>query len=141
MEWGRFIILWASMKQRGCISLFTSVRLFLSDFVHSIKLNSLLAKLRSLKISFFFSFLQKSGIVLKSSDFSGVDHFSSQNWWFISQIWHDDFLSRKFIQFPDFSGFSSNLLLNHIHSTTLFINYDMMNFFSGNYPVSEFPVF
>ena len=58
--------------------------------------------LKTLFFFFFFRFLQKSGILLKSSDFSGFDHNSSQNWWSTSQIWHDNLCHRNFIRFPVF---------------------------------------
>ena len=95
--------------------------------------------LRERSSEVFLFFLQKSGILLKSSDFCSFDHFSSQNWWFTSQIWYDDFLSRKFIQFLDFF---------RIFPEFLQISVDWMIFYLSNviwwfsfpviYPVSGF---
>ena len=71
------------------------------------------AKLRSLKISFFFLvFFFLKGALLKSSYLSSFDHISSQNGWFTSQIWYDDFPFRKFIRFPDFFRIFPDFLSN-----------------------------
>ena len=50
------------------------------------------------------------------SGFSLNLYISSQNGWYTSHIWYDDFLFRKFIRFPDFfpdfSGFSLNFQIS-----------------------------
>ena len=45
-------------------------------------------------------------ILLKFSYISGFDHISSQDGWFTSQKWHNEFLLRKFLRFLEFPDFS-----------------------------------
>ena len=57
---------------------------------------------------FFFKFhIYHITLPLKSSDFNGFNHISSQNGWYTFQIWYDNFLFRKFIRFPYFSYFQN----------------------------------
>ena len=51
---------------------FNSLRISVLSFQISVQL--FLLRERSSEVKFFFRFLQKSAILLKSSDFSGVDH-------------------------------------------------------------------
>ena len=86
----------------------------------------------------------------KSSNLQ-IFRFQLIEWYFTYQIWYDDFLSWKFIQFPDFfpdfPGFSSNLQISMVLTIfleiidSLFIKYDMMILFSGNYAVFGFSLF
>ena len=65
---------------------------------------------------------------------SDFDHISSQNGWFASQKWYDEFLFRIFIRFFRIfficSYFSSSCDIDH--------EYDMIFFFHRIYPVSGF---
>ena len=81
-------------------------------------------------------------IFLKSSDFNGLTHISSQNWWFTSQIWYDNLLFYLSVIFSGFlifsrffqifSGFSLNLQISMVWPIFfhriggLFVKYDMI---------------
>ena len=98
---------------------------------------------------FFFLFFIFITILLKSSDFNDFNHISWQNVWFTSQKWYDEIIYRKCIRFPDlfpdFSGFSQNLLISVILTIffdrmfVLLLKNEIMKLFFVN--VSGFRIF
>ena len=77
----------------------------------------------------------------KSSNLQ-IFRFQLIEWYFTYQIWYDDFLSWKFIQFPDFfpdfPGFSSNLQISVDWMIVYLSNMIWWFSFLEIYPVSRF---
>ena len=64
------------------------------------------------------------------SNFSSLNHISSQIRWFTSQMWNC-YLFRNVIRFPDFYRIFRIFLIHFLYSIDgLFVKYDMIIFFS-----------